>query len=477
MKYSQKLEIAIDSVFTQNQIFNCLTKRMPIYNDPIKQKPAILSVSALNSRARLMLEDNFRTVWVEGELSNLVQAQSGHYYFKLKDDKASIQCAFFRGKASRLNFTLKNGQQLLAKAKVSLYEARGDYQLIIDSLEEAGLGLLQQKFNALKEKLQTQGFFDEDKKKPLPTLPKQIGVITSPKAAALHDILTTLKRRFSAIPVILYPTEVQGARAADLIAKAITKANERNECDVLILARGGGSIEDLWSFNEEVVAEAIIKSKLPIVTGVGHEIDFTIADFCADLRAPTPTAAAESVTPDMDTILESLVYTHDYLEKLIISRILTLKEKLAHLTIRLKAPSHLIYQHYQTVDKMRRELQHLILQLILRHRNTVHLLESRLNKQNLPVKLSKQKEKLNKLRLNLIDTIQQLLQTKRLQLERLCATLHATSPLATLSRGYSLTLTEEQKIVLDVKQLSIGETFWVKLKNGQLHGELKDIKQ
>lgn len=450
---------------------------MPIYRDTLTEKTRIYSVSDLNQASRHLLENHFASIQVEGEISNLVQAASGHYYFKLKDEKAAIQCAFFKGRASRLNFKPENGQQLLARAKVSLYEARGDYQLIIESLEPAGIGLLQQKFNALKEKLQKQGFFEADRKKTLPTLPNQIGIITSPKGAALHDILSTLKRRFDAIPVILYPTEVQGDRAASRIVNAIQKANQRRECDVLILARGGGSIEDLWSFNEETVGMAIVESQIPIVSGVGHEIDFTIADFCADLRAPTPTAAAESVTPELDSFLETLVSTHHTLCTLIGNQLDRLNEKLQFYQVRLKAPAHLLNQYYQTVDKARQALSFLMNQTLLRYRHSIQTLDSRLQKQSCEVKLVKQKDRLIHLRHTLLTHINKHLQTYQHSLERLGATLHATSPLATLNRGYSLTLTEAKQVVMEAKQLTIGDSFWVKLKKGELHAELKDIIQ
>lgn len=449
---------------------------MPIYRDTVlKDSTCIYSISQLNQASRLLLENQFSSIRVEGELSNLVQATSGHYYFKLKDDKATIQCAFFKGRANKLNFKLENGQQLLARAKVSLYEARGDYQLIIESLEPAGIGLLQQKFNALKDKLQKKGWFDTTRKKPIPKLPHQIGIITSPKAAALHDILTTLKRRFEAIPVILYPTDVQGEKAASQIVRAIALANERCECDVLLLARGGGSIEDLWSFNEENVASAIINSQIPIVSGIGHEVDFTIADFCADLRAPTPTAAAESVTPELDSLLSTLLSTHQYLCDLINRQIDNQKEKLHYIQTRLKAPSHLLYQYYQTIDKARQALGLFINQVVLRRQQQLSLLENRLHKQNLEVQLLKHKDTLIHLRQRLLTQIQKHIQTKNMMLERLGATLHATSPLATLNRGYSLTLTEDKHVVMEATQLEIGESFWVKLKKGKLHAELKDI--
>jgi exodeoxyribonuclease VII large subunit len=450
---------------------------MPIIRQASKERTRIYTVSALNKSARLLLEQEFQTIQIEGELSNLVQAASGHYYFKLKDEKSHIQCAFFKSRAMRLPFKPENGQQVLAFAKVSLYEARGDYQLIIESLSLAGKGQLQVKFEALKNKLKEEGLFDEDRKKALPFLPKQIGIITSPTGAAIHDILTTLKRRFKSIPVVLYPVEVQGARSKEQIVNAILTANHRKECDLIILSRGGGSIEDLWSFNEECVARAIAQSVLPIISGIGHEIDYTIADFCADHRAPTPTAAAESATPESHTLLETLHYHRDYLQKLMQNCMSSLSEKRLHYAHRLRAPSHLIYTHYQSVDKHQREMQLLIAHLNHKLQAKLHELETRLAKQNSHVKLIKQKENLGYLRQRAINQMIKTLQQKQLTLQKLSATLNATSPLATLGRGYSITLTEKNEVVFDAHQLSIGDTFWVKLKTGQLQGELKDIKK
>ncbi|MEJ2603396.1 MAG: exodeoxyribonuclease VII large subunit, partial [Gammaproteobacteria bacterium] len=257
-----------------------------------------LTVSELNRDVRLLLETELPRLWVEGEISNLARPASGHVYFSLKDDGAQIRCAFFRQRQRGLGFRPENGQQVMVRGRVSLYEPRGDYQLIVEQVEEAGEGELRRRFEALKQKLAAEGLFDEGAKRPIPGLPRRIGIVTSPSGAAVRDILHVLARRFPAVPVIVYPTAVQGNAAAAEIAAALRTAGRRDECDVLILARGGGSLEDLWSFNEEGVARAIRESPIPVVTGVGHEIDFTIADFAADLRAPTPSGAAELVVPD-----------------------------------------------------------------------------------------------------------------------------------------------------------------------------------
>ena len=266
----------------------------------------VFSVARLNREARAILEGHFPLIWVEGELSNLARPSSGHLYFSLKDEQAQVRCAMFKPRNQLLGFKPDNGMQVLARARVSLYEGRGEFQLIIEHMEEAGDGALRRAFEQLKSKLAAEGLFDAAHKKPLPVLPRRIGVVTSPTGAAIRDILSVLKRRFPAIPVLVYPVPVQGQGAAEKIAGAIRLAAQHGECDVLIISRGGGSLEDLWAFNEEVVARAIYDCALPVVSGVGHEIDFTIADFVADHRAATPSAAAEMVSPDQADWLQQL---------------------------------------------------------------------------------------------------------------------------------------------------------------------------
>jgi exodeoxyribonuclease VII large subunit len=270
-------------------------KAMP---PPLQVSPAVIPVSDLNRRVRTLLENQFEMLWVSGELSNVKLAPSGHWYFCLKDSAAQVECAMFRGRAQFLDFKPQNGMQVEVRARVTLYEPRGNYQLVVDEVRKAGLGALYEAFEKLKAKLQAEGLFEEARKKPLPRFPRAVGIVTSPAAAALRDVLTTLARRAAMIPVFVYPTKVQGEGAAAAIARAIRRADERGECEVVIVCRGGGSLEDLWAYNEEVVARAIAASRVPIVTGVGHETDFSIADFVADLRAPTPTAAAAAASPD-----------------------------------------------------------------------------------------------------------------------------------------------------------------------------------
>lgn len=266
----------------------------------------IYTVSQLNRKARQLLESALPNLWVAGEISNLAQPGSGHIYFSLKDSGAQVQCAMFKAANSRLAFQPKNGDQVLLQGRISIYEPRGSYQLIVAKMEEAGEGLLRRKFEELKAKLNAEGLFDEALKVPLPALPNRIGIVTSPTGAAIRDILHVLTRRYPLASVVIYPTRVQGAAARDEIVRAIELAAERNECDVLIVSRGGGSLEDLWCFNEEVVARAIHACPLPVVSGVGHEVDFTIADLVADVRAPTPSGAAELITPDSSELIRRL---------------------------------------------------------------------------------------------------------------------------------------------------------------------------
>jgi exodeoxyribonuclease VII large subunit len=270
---------------------------------PLPAAPApVVTVSELNRRVRALLENQFEMLWVSGELSNVKHAGSGHWYFCLKDPGAQIECAMFRARAAFLDFKPENGMQVEVRARVTLYEPRGNYQLVVEEIRKAGLGALYEAFEKLKARLQAEGLFEPERKKPLPAFPRAIGIVTSPRAAALRDVVTTLRRRACMTPVIVYPAQVQGEGAAGQIARAIRTANARRECDVLIVCRGGGSLEDLWAFNEEIVARAIAASALPVVSGVGHETDFSIADFVADVRAPTPTAAAVAASADREAL-------------------------------------------------------------------------------------------------------------------------------------------------------------------------------
>lgn len=390
----------------------------------------IYSVSELNQTVRYQLENTFSTVWIEGEISNLACPSSGHVYFVLKDAQAQIRSAMFASRQRGLNFNLENGLQVIVRGRISLYETRGEFQLIAEHMEVAGQGKLQQAFEALKQKLFKEGLFDEIHKKPIPELPKTIGVITSPTGAAIRDILTVLKRRFPLIPVIIYPTLVQGQQASQQIVNAIEIANRHQECDILVLARGGGSLEDLWSFNEEIVARAIFNSKIPTVSAIGHEIDFTIADFVADLRAPTPSAAAELISPDRVDWFHSAQQDEKRLKQLIHNLLQEKNVTLENLSKRLRHPKETLLKHMQNLD----------------------LLEQ-----------------------NLIRVQTNLFQRKQLKLAALSEKFDTLSPLKTLQRGYAIMTDAEQHVVSSVKKITVGDEIQTQLTDGKVVSSVKEI--
>ncbi|NCW93379.1 MAG: exodeoxyribonuclease VII large subunit, partial [Actinobacteria bacterium] len=311
----------------------------------------VFSVKEINRLVRELLEQSFPSFWISGEISNFISASSGHWYFSLKDDEAQVRCTMFKNKNMAADWMPKNGEKIEAKCFIGLYEARGEYQLNIELIRHAGAGLLSEAFNQLKEKLLKEGLFEPSRKKPIPQFPKSIGVITSPTGAAIEDILITLKRRSPHIPIFIYPSLVQGKEAPLAIVKAIETANTRMECDVLILARGGGSIEDLWAFNEEIVARAIVASKIPTITGVGHETDTTIADFVSDLRAPTPTGAAELVTSHTVELIKTIQAYKNQLNKMMASVIRELMQKIDYLEKRLISPRQQIQRQKEQIHQ------------------------------------------------------------------------------------------------------------------------------
>ena len=392
-------------------------------DDPIPTaQPAnrkVMTVSELNRFARNLLEQSFPLFWVSGEISNLTRASSGHWYFSLKDTSAQIRCVMFKGRNSYLDWTPKEGDKVEARATVTLYEARGEFQLTVEFLQRAGLGALFEAFEKLKLKLQAEGLFDAAFKKQLPAHPQKIGIVTSPDAAALRDVLTTLKRRMPNIPVIIYPTPVQGKGAARIIADAIDQASERGECDVLIICRGGGSIEDLWSFNEEIVARAVANCLIPTISGVGHETDFTICDFAADIRAATPTAAAELVTPSREAMLQGVKRLEQFLTRNL---------------------RHLLNQRQQMLDYLGRRLI-----------SPLH-------------RIQQQKDQLKQVTYRLDSAFNRQLQVKQHHVLRLAQNLHHLNPQAVLTRGYAFVQNPVGAIVTNSEQLKAGDA--VKLTFG-----------
>src|ERR1700728_3269492 len=325
---------------------------------PVRSDRDIYSVSRLNREVRVLLERGFGALWLEAEISNLARPSSGHWYFSLKDSAAQVRCAMFRQRNMLSAFTPRDGQKVLVRARIGLYEPRGEYQLIVDHMEDAGLGALKRQFEELSAKLSQEGLFAAERKRLLPGLPKRIGVITSPTGAAVRDILHVLARRFPAAPVLIYPVRVQGAQAAAEITATLQLANQRAECDVLILARGGGSLEDLWAFNDERLARAIVASPIPVITGIGHEIDFTIADFAADVRAPTPSAAAEIVVPDAEEWLSSLRRLDARLQRALLRSMQARAQRLRWLCGRaaMVSPSARLAQQSQRLDELEQRL-------------------------------------------------------------------------------------------------------------------------
>ena len=436
--------------------------------------PKTYTVSQLNATARFVLEEGFpQQIWVEGELSNLARPASGHYYFSLKDAKAQVRCAMFRMKTSHLNFRPENGMQVLARAKVGLYEGRGDFQLIVEYMEESGDGALRRAFDILKNKLEAEGLFSSANKQEIPEHPESIGVITSPSGAAIQDILSVCKRRFPATKIVIYAVPVQGDEAAGKIAKMIHCADRRQECDVLLLARGGGSLEDLWAFNDERVARAMSECSLPIVTGIGHEVDFTIADFVADERAPTPSAGAELLTPNQEDWQQHLLRFQQRLSQLITKHIHTQQQTLLWLDKRLSTqhPAQKITQQVQRLDELE-------LRLIRAHdirirdsHSRLKVLHARLNRHTPGQLISNMYNKQQQLTQRLNHAMRSQLDALNANLSRLTATLDVASPLATLARGYAVVTYRKgrsEHVVQHASDVSIGNEVKAQLKDGHI---------
>ncbi len=391
----------------------------------------VYTISQLNELIRTLLEDSFPPLWIEGEISNFSCPSSGHWYFSLKDNNAQVRCAMFAGRNRTLGFKPNNGMHVLLRGKVSLYAARGEYQIIADWIEETGDGALRRAYEILKAKLAAEGLFDPAHKKPLPVLSNCVGVITSPTGAAIRDILSVLKRRFPSISIIIYPTAVQGDNAAPQIVRAIQLANQRQECDVLILTRGGGSLEDLWSFNDENVARAIYASQIPLISAVGHEIDFIIADFVADQRAPTPSAAAELVSPDQLEWQQRLNKLNYNLMRYMQNIFVQLQHLLSSLSKRLRHPGQRIQDQMQRLDDLAQRLQ-----------------SAQIN----------------------------FLQHKQAKINELNRALQAISPIATLARGYAIvSLKNSTEILRDGKQVKIGDKVNARLSQGELECTVDEI--
>jgi exodeoxyribonuclease VII large subunit len=439
----------------------------------------IISVTQLNRQTSQLLSEHFLSVLVEGELSNTTQPASGHLYFTLKDANAQVRCAMFRTQQRRLDFKPENGKQVIVRAQVSLYEPRGDYQLIVEHIEEAGNGALRRAFDALKQKLSDQGWFDAAHKKSLPLLPIAIGVITSPSGAAIRDILTVLRRRFAAIPVVIYPVSVQGDNAKHEISRAIATANQLKQCDVIILGRGGGSLEDLWVFNEELVAKAIFTSEIPIISAVGHETDFTIADFVADLRAATPSAAAEHASPDQRQWLSRFIQLEAQLQQQLQRKLNQKQQTLDWLSQRLQQqhPGQKLARNGRCLIELESRLK-LAIQTRLRYLNgNVDGKVSKLWQHNPITLINSHKQRHEFLKLRLFAATTHKLEQLKQHLLISSQTLHAVSPLATLCRGYAMVIDPSTgEIIRSTHQLSIGDIVQTRIGQGRYTSQVKTIE-
>ena len=435
----------------------------------------VLSVSQLNRESRFLLEKHLSTLWVEGEISNLARPASGHIYFTLKDAGAQIRCAMFRNRLNYLRFRPENGAQVQIRGSVSLYEARGDYQLIAEHMEPSGEGALQLAFEQLKKKLALEGLFDESHKQPIPPMPRRIGVVTSPSGAAIHDILTVLARRFPSLAVVIYPTAVQGEGAAAEIVHAIETAATENRCDLLIVGRGGGSIEDLWSFNEETVARAIYHCPLPILSAVGHETDITIADFVADQRAATPSAAAESISPDQEEWLQGLQQLQQRFQRAVQRKLQIDQQRVTQLEQRLRHPGERIQQYAQRLDEGELRLQRAQQRLIQRKRERLQQQHHALQREAPARRVAHLRQRLQGQHQQLQQAIHHRLQHHQERLAGQAHILQALSPLSTLSRGYSITLNQQQQALLSSDQVSVGEQLETRLQQGHIISKVVEV--
>ncbi len=436
--------------------------------DPVRIKD-VYTVSRLNLEVRSLIESSYPPIWVEGEISNLARPRSGHIYFSLKDDSCQVRCAMFRTQNRQLEFEPEDGVQVLANARVSLYPERGEFQLIVQYMEEAGAGALRRAFEALKQRLAAEGLFDEEKKRPLPEFPETIGVVTSPTGAALRDILHVIERRHPGVHVVIYPVPVQGAQAAPEIVRMIGIAGARKECSVLIVARGGGSIEDLWAFNDEQVARAIRACPVPVVTGIGHEVDFTIADFAADRRAPTPSAAAELVTPDVRHLITRIGSSRQRLTTLIAALIRSQRENLDWLSKRLLLPRRRLLDFTQRVDELNIRLNRSARGVPVSRRAALAALKARLGARHPASQIDLHRARHADLRRRLNDLTRRRLTDARARVSETTRALNSISPMGTLERGYSiLTRADDGALVRASESVKRGERVHARLAKGEL---------
>lgn len=444
-----------------------------VVTDLLSESPAqrAISVSDLNRQARALLESGIAKLWVEGEISNLARPASGHLYFSLKDESAQIRCAFFRQRQRGPTIQLENGDQVLVFGRVSIYEARGDYQMIVEQVEDAGEGELRRRFEALKKKLAAEGLFDEAAKQLIPTLPNRIGIVTSPSGAAVRDVVTVLRRRFPAIPVMIYPAAVQGVAAIAQLTAALKTAANRDECDVIVLTRGGGSLEDLWAFNEEAVARAIHACPIPVVSAIGHEIDFTIADFVADVRAPTPSGAAEIVVPDQAEWLRALASTANRVESLGRRFLEDRFQRVDWLGGRLSqsSPAATVARQMEWLKNLQQVMNAAVRHNVSTQARQLAAAEARLRQNSPALDVQRSIHRLSSARQNLLSAGTTSLERRKTQLKLATRALSSVSPLATLDRGYAIVIGDATgRVLTDAKDAPAGTRIRARLAAGEI---------
>jgi len=446
-------------------------------NDRPQPERLVLTPSQLNRDVKITLEQAYQTVWIEGEVSNLATPASGHVYFSLKDAKAQIRCALFKGK-NRSGTRISNGDQILVRGQVTLYAPRGDYQLVADFLEPAGEGELRRQFEALKQKLNAQGLFDDTSKKVLPAFPRTLCIVTSPSGAAIQDVLNVLSRRFPALSVVIIPSLVQGDQAAVEITTALTHAIAL-EPDAILITRGGGSLEDLWAFNDETLARTIHQSAIPVVTAIGHEIDFTIADFVADLRAPTPSAAAELLTPDQSTLKHQIKQLTQQLKTAMNHQVNQAQQMLDRWSLKLESlgPKARLTQRKQTLDHLQHQLKANINRRLHSTLNQLQLINTRLLATNPARNLNNHKKYQASLQNRLQLGVQSQLKLKTQHLHRQQHALRIISPLAVLERGYAISTDEQGQVLQDVTQLNPGQTVQTRLAKGEFSSKVTQTSE
>jgi exodeoxyribonuclease VII large subunit len=449
-----------------------MTKQLTFNLQPTRQ---IFTVSELTAKIRDLLAKNFMDILVQGEISNCREAQSGHIYFTLKDDRAQVRCVFFKQQQRGIKFRPEDGLHVTVRGSISVYEQRGEYQIYVEKIDLVGQGALQLAFEQLKKRLEAEGLFDAKRKKPLPLLPSRIGIITSPRGAAVRDVVRILTRRFPNVHLTVYPVRVQGEGSAEEIVKALKFFNARKIVDVLILARGGGSMEDLWSFNEEIVARAIFASEIPVISGVGHETDFSIADFVADLRASTPSAAAELVVQTRAEFDKHIAELRETLAGLVRYRLLEWSRRVHELSARrgFRRPLDLLRQQRQRADEMTSRLALGLRARLEQSRKRFTAAHLRIVSFDFRVKIAAFRLRLEKRTADLGVRIERLLRAKRDRLEKLTLQLQERSPLKVLERGYAIATDTAGNLLRDAAQVALGDTVAIQLHRGKLSTEVK----